>query len=176
MEARELISIRNVSHGYDLHGEDRIILNDINLEVKRGEFITIVGITGSGKSTLLKLILGVVKPISGEIKIEGKVVAKPNKEVGIVFQKYSLFENRTAKENVLLGLQLGNFNLFRFLKNIFKNGDTKRGLENRAKLFLDKVGLKDHGDKYPYQLSGGMRQRISIAQTLITEPKLLISY
>ncbi|MEI6945913.1 ABC transporter ATP-binding protein [Paraflavisolibacter sp. H34] len=150
------------------------ILDNINLRIREGEFVTVVGPTGCGKSTLLRMLLGSEKPQSGSVLMDRKEIEKPDRSRGIVFQRYSLFDNLTVKENVMLGLEMENFSL---LQNLFHKvfhssriGDYKKLTEE----YLERVGLAAHGQKYPYQLSGGMRQRVAIAQAMIMKPKVLL--
>lgn len=151
-----VIKFENVSHGYS----ERTILNGLDFKIEQGEFLTIVGPSGGGKSTLIKLLLGEEKPNQGKIKFFGKEITKPTKDFGIVYQKYSAFPNLTVLENVAFGL------------NLIKD-DGKQKIKN-AKEYLERVGLLEAADKFPFQLSGGMEQRVAIAQALIMEPKILL--
>lgn len=166
-----ILEIQNVYQKYD---SQNFILNNINVNISLGEFVTIIGTTGAGKSTLLRLILGAENPYKGHILMNGMQIKRPNRDIGIVFQKYSLFENKTVIENVALGLYLENFNLIQSFANYFYKNKRNAEFTKIAKEYLEKVGLIEHADKYPYQLSGGMKQRVAIAQTLIMEPKILL--
>lgn len=151
-----IIEFENVKHDYD----ERTILNDLNFKIEQGEFLTVVGPSGGGKSTLIKLLLGEELPTKGKIKFFGKEITKPTKDFGIVYQKYSVFPNLTVLQNVAFGLKLAK-------------GDNKNIIKN-TKEYLERVGLLEAADKFPYQLSGGMEQRVAIVQALIIKPKILL--
>jgi len=158
----------------DQDGQMHTVLNGINLRVRRGEFITMVGPTGCGKSTLLRLILGSERPYKGKVFVNDDEVREPGRNCGVVFQRYSLFENRTVQQNVMFGLELEQFSFF---EPYLKSRQCKRKREEfkqRANEYLTRVGLIEHADKFPYQLSGGMRQRVAIAQTMIMQPEVLL--
>ena len=168
------LEVRNVSQAYD----QRVIISGIDLKVRESEFVTIIGPTGCGKSTLLRSILGSEKPAGGTILVGGNVVTEPDRDRGIVFQKYSLFPDKTVKQNVMFGLELEYYSLsgMAFQKltfGLYKHNKQKE-FEDRAKDFLDKVGLWEARDNSMYELSGGMAQRVAIAQALIMEPKILL--
>ncbi|HMN46954.1 MAG TPA: ABC transporter ATP-binding protein [Povalibacter sp.] len=148
----------------------QVVLENLNLEIAHGEFVTIVGASGCGKTTFLRLLLGVEKPTRGELLLDGKPVpAEPGPERGIVFQRYSLFPHLTVTENLLLGLEFAGS---RFLGRLF--GARRRVATEKANQLLDSIGLYAARDKYPSQLSGGMQQRLSIAQSVICEPRILL--
>lgn len=145
------IRIQNVSVEYQ-----RPILDNIDLEIEGGEFVSVVGQTGCGKSTLLRLILGEERPARGRVLINGRERSQPDPTCGYVPQKYSLFPDRTVLGNVMFGL---------------KSGDGRE----KALGFLRRTGLQDSdASKYPHQLSGGMQQRVAIAQALILKPPVLL--
>jgi len=171
MEKDYILKLKNVYQKYE---DKDFILNNININVSLGEFVTIIGTTGAGKSTLLRIILGAENPYKGQIIMEGVEIKRPNRNIGIVFQKYSLFENRTVMENVALGLYLEHFNLLQSFINYFYKSKRNTEFTKKAEEYLVKVGLIEHANKYPYQLSGGMKQRVAIAQTMIMEPKILL--
>ncbi len=155
----------------------RIILSDISLRIRKGEFVTIVGPTGCGKSTMLRMVLGSERPSQGIIAMDENLIKRPDRRRGIVFQKYSLFDFMNVRDNVTFGLELEYFNLEdHYLRKIFPFMYKKRMTKFReeAEYFLDKVGLLEHADKYPHQLSGGQRQRVAIAQAMIMKPKILL--
>ncbi len=182
-----VLELKNVTHNFG----QKYVLWDINLEVIGGEIVGLVGPSGCGKSTLLRAILGTHPANRGVITVHGgtdnkelKVVAKANRDCGIVYQKYTLFPFLTALENVAVGLKLDESNLFqrslgKFLKFNFQAGRMrwsrlrKIHLEKAAAL-LEKLRLKDAINKYPRELSGGMCQRVAIAQSLIMKPKILL--
>jgi len=141
----------------------RNVLNNINIEIKKGEFVTLLGPSGCGKSTLLKCIAGLTDIDDGEIYIDGKLInkLKPNKrDISMVFQSYALFPNMTAKENIEFGLKM---------KKV-PNSEMRKRVEAAINL-VDLNGYEDH---YPDQLSGGQQQRVALARALIIEPKLLL--
>jgi NitT/TauT family transport system ATP-binding protein len=143
-----------------LSGESVLALDGINLNVRANEFLTIVGSSGCGKSTLLYLIGGFLKPSQGEIRIEGKVISGPNSSVGIVFQRYSLFPWLSVLRNITFGLE-----------------EKKMGKKERidiARHYLKLVQLEGFENKYPRELSGGMQQRVAIAQTLACDPEVIL--
>jgi len=135
-------------------------LDPIDLVIPRGEFLAIVGPSGCGKSTLLRLVAGLLAPTAGEVRVDGKPVTRPQTDVGIVFQSPVLLEWRTVLDNVLLQLEL--------------RGQDPRPHRERALALLASVGLADFHDRYPRELSGGMRQRASIVRALIHDPPLLL--
>ena len=155
----------------------RIILNDISLRIRKGEFVTIVGPTGCGKSTMLRMVLGSERPSQGVAAMEEHLIKRPDRRRGIVFQKYSLFDFMNVRDNVMFGLELEHFDLAdHFLRKIFPFMYRKKMKKFReeADHFLDKVGLLEHAYKYPHQLSGGQRQRVAIAQAMIMKPQILL--
>lgn len=135
-------------------------LNNVNLEVKKGEFLALVGPSGCGKSTFLDIIGGLTQPNSGTVYIDGKSIDGPALDRGIVFQGYALFPWRTALENVAFGLET---------KGIPKS---ERGAI--ARRYLSLVGLSAFEGRYPYELSGGMKQRVAIARALAYNPDTLL--
>ncbi|MBX8514415.1 ABC transporter ATP-binding protein [Pseudomonas cichorii] len=160
------ISVRNVWQQYD----DQVVLEGLNLDVAEGEFCTLVGASGCGKSTFLRLLLGQEIPSRGAITLDGKALAnEPDPSRGVVFQRYSVFPHLSVLDNVALGLELPNAPL---LGRLF--GQAKRDAREQAAVLLHKVGLGHALDKYPTQLSGGMQQRLAIAQALIMKPRVLL--
>jgi NitT/TauT family transport system ATP-binding protein len=148
----------------------QVVLENVSLHVGDHEFVTIVGASGCGKTTFLKMLLGVESPSRGTFLIDGEPLAsEPGPDRGIVFQRYSLFPHLTVMKNLMLGLELRDSRLF---GRLF--GAARRRAVERARELLDAVGLQMAADKYPAQLSGGMQQRLSIAQSVICEPKILL--
>ncbi|WP_052755988.1 ABC transporter ATP-binding protein [Paenibacillus durus] len=135
-------------------------LQDVDLEVRPGEFLTIVGPSGCGKSTLLDLIAGLATPTEGELYIDGKKITGPALDRGIVMQGYALFPWRTVRRNVEFGLEI---------KKVPKKD--RKAISDR---FLELVGLSNYADRYPYELSGGMKQRVAIARALAYDPEVLL--
>lgn len=159
---------------YDQTGKEFTVLNDIDLKVKAGEFITLVGPSGCGKSTLLRLIMGSEQPSQGTVLFDGKPVPSPHRDRGIVFQKYSLFPHLTVLENLVFGLDAEEFTMVKRMVSPFKHRGKRKEFEKQAMEYLERVGLGEHRDKYPQQLSGGMQQRVAIAQALIMQPKMML--
>jgi NitT/TauT family transport system ATP-binding protein len=133
---------------------------DASLAVAEGEFVSLVGPTGCGKSTLLNVAAGLLAPTTGSVEIFGQPLTGVNERAGYLFQSDALLPWRTARENVMVGLEL--------------RGEQKREARRRADTWLARVHLAGHGDKYPHELSGGMRKRVALAQTLIMDPKILL--
>ncbi len=148
----------------------QVVLENVNLHVADHEFVTIVGASGCGKTTFLRMLLGVEHPSRGTFLIDGEPLAdEPGPDRGIVFQRYSLFPHMTVMKNLLLGLELRDS---RVCGRLF--GAARRRALEKARELLEAVGLQAAADKYPAQLSGGMQQRLSIAQSVIREPKILL--
>lgn len=157
-----LIEIKNASKGFGLPGQRTEVLTNINLSVEEGEFVVIVGYSGSGKSTLINLISGLVKPDTGVAMIEGKPITEPGPDRGLVFQNYSLLPWLTVEENVSLAVD-----------EVFKNWTKEQRAAHVAK-HISMVKLSHAAHKLPKELSGGMRQRVSVARTLAMNPKVLL--
>ena len=169
-----MIRIENVHVEYGVASERKKILNGIDAEIHDGEFVSIVGQTGCGKSTLLRLILGAEKPTSGRVLIDGVERSQPDRSCGYVPQKYSLFPDKTALDNVAFGPKVTSF---RAPWTRFTPGSAARmrAVRDEALEYLKHTGLNaSDSRKYPHQLSGGMQQRVAIAQALIMRPKILL--
>ncbi len=164
------LEIRDVNHWY---GTNRV-LHNINLQISAGQIVAVVGPSGCGKSTLLRAILGTHPPSSGEIIANGHPITEPTRDVGIVYQNYSLFEFLTARDNVAFGLKLDQTGLFGRLFGWFGYRKIRNAHREQADAFLEKVGLRHAADLYPNQMSGGMRQRVALAQALIMKPKIVL--
>ncbi|WP_433684959.1 ABC transporter ATP-binding protein [Nocardia sp. CA-119907] len=135
-------------------------IEDISLELHDGEFLVLVGPSGSGKSTLLDLLGGLSKPSAGRILLDGKPISGPGLDRGIVFQQYALLPWRTARANIEFGLEA--------------KGVRRRDRRKIAAEYLELVGLDGFGDRYPHELSGGMKQRVAIARSLAFDPEVLL--
>lgn len=157
----EILKLENVSLIYHTKDDEILALKDINFSVYENEFVAIVGPSGCGKTTILSLISGLLKPSSGKILIDGKQINKTNCEIGYMLQRDHLFEWRTIWKNITLGLELQN-----------KTKDKE--LIRKAKELVEKYGLESFKNKKPYQLSGGMRQRVALIRTLAVNPKILL--
>ena len=160
-----MISVRNVGKAYGAHR----VLDDVSLEVAKGEVVCVIGPSGSGKSTLLRCINGLEHYDEGGIAIDGAPVHREHKsihalrsEVGMVFQRFNLFPHRTALENVMEGPAVR--------ETAWRRGEAK----DRAVALLAKVGLADKLEAYPAQLSGGQQQRVAIARALAMQPKAIL--
>ena len=154
------ISLKNVSKIFKTKGGIVHALRDVNVEIEENEFVSIVGPSGCGKTTILKIIAGLVQPTTGEVYVRGDKVVNTIQNVGMVFQSPVLLRWRTVLRNVMLPIEIRKIN-------------TKTYLE-KAKNLIELTGLKGFEDKYPHELSGGMRQRVSICRALITDPDILL--
>jgi len=172
--ARALIRIQDVLVEYGQPGKPpKRILNGVSLDILPGEFISIVGQTGCGKSTLLRLVLAEEMPTRGQVLVEGSPRRQPDRRCGYVPQKYSLFPDRTVLENITFGLEVTEIGIF----GGFSPARRVRRKEFQAEAlgYLRRMGLREaDASKYPHQLSGGMQQRVAIAQALIMRPKILL--
>lgn len=156
-------------HVWKSYGET-IVLQNIDLTIEDGEFLSVVGPSGAGKTTLLRLLLGQEAPTKGQILIDGDPIApEPTPDRGVVFQRYSVLPHRTVLENVIAGPQ---WLASPWLGRLF--GRARADLLDRGRAMLARVGLGDFAAKYPAQLSGGQQQRLAIAQALMTRPKVLL--
>lgn len=144
-------------------GEDLTVFENVNFDIDKGEFVCIIGHSGCGKSTILNVLAGLDEPTEGAVTMDGKEVSGPSLDRGIVFQNYSLLPWMSAIKNVAFGVKARNPKW------------SRARVYDHAKTFLDMVGLKDGAEhRKPAQLSGGMRQRVSIARAFAIEPKLLL--
>ncbi|MEY3216680.1 MAG: Aliphatic sulfonates import ATP-binding protein SsuB [Pseudomonadota bacterium] len=169
MTQESFVDFQNVWLAYndELLAQNHFAVEDINLQVKQGEFIAIVGPSGCGKSTFMKLTTGLKMPSKGQILVDGQPVTGPLKISGMAFQASSLLPWRTTLDNVLLPLEI-----VEPYRSNFK--EKKAEYVERARKLLNTVGLGGYEDKFPWQLSGGMQQRASICRALIHEPKMLL--
>ena len=156
------IELRGVSHAFAVEGDTLQVLDNVSLQVRKDSFAAVVGPSGCGKSTLTRLISGLIKPVAGEIFLAGKKVESPRPTVGMAFQNPVMLEWRSVLKNVILPLEIVA------PKMPFK----KR--EQRALELLSMVSLEGFEDKRPSELSGGMRQRVSLCRALVHDPEVLI--
>ncbi len=171
MENGEVIlSMKNIVKEYEMGEEIFRALDDVSLEVRKGEFLAVLGPSGSGKSTLMNIIGCLDSPTSGEYILNGEPVADlderqlahiRNKEIGFIFQSFHLLQRQTAQENVELAL-------------IYANQDGKK-MHKRSEELLTKVGLEDKIKSLPNQLSGGQQQRVAIARAIANNPAILLA-
>lgn len=153
------VRFENVDKVFPLDGEYLEVLDTINLNIKSGEFISIVGNSGCGKSTLLKMLVGLDSPTKGKIVVGDRVVNEPSADVGMVFQEARLFPWLTIEKNISFGIA---------------NNVSKEARQRIVKEAIELVGLHGFEKAYPAQLSGGMQQRASIARALVGEPEVLL--
>jgi len=161
--SKAALSVQNVSLRYQTskRGKGPLVLSDASLEIKQGEFFCLLGPSGCGKTSMLTLMAGFIRPTSGRLVLDGKAIGKPEADRGVVFQgEDALFPWLTAFDNVAFGLKM--------------RGIGKAERLNKAEEFLDLVGLRGQGHKYPYEMSGGMKQRVQIARVLVNDPKILL--
>lgn len=154
-----MIDVSNVTISFEEENQTHVILDDVSLNIEKGEFICLLGPSGCGKSTLLNAMAGFLKPTSGEIKIENQIVQKPSIKYVTIFQNYGLLPWRTVQKNVELGLETQKY--------------SKEKKAQIASHYLKMVGLEHAAKKRPAQLSGGMQQRVAIARALAVEPDIL---
>ncbi|MBN1610916.1 MAG: ABC transporter ATP-binding protein [Polyangiaceae bacterium] len=156
-------------------GGHQLVINDVSICVPTPDFVSVVGPSGCGKSTLLRLVLGSETPWHGSVCADGRTVDHPDRSRGIVFQRYSLFPHLTVLENVIFGLELdGTWLLQRWLTWPWYRRTHQRPYLEMGMEYLNTVGLAEHAGKYPQQLSGGMQQRVAIAQAMIMKPRILL--
>jgi NitT/TauT family transport system ATP-binding protein len=158
--AREVIAIRHLSKVYGGRGGDVTALSDIDCTIGDGEFMSIVGPSGCGKSTLLKILAGLLQRSGGEALLNGTPIDGPRKDIGVVFQSPVLFPWRTVLGNVLLPVDVQQLG--------------REKMQQRAFDLLNMVGLKDFEHRYPWELSGGMQQRVALVRALIHDPAILL--
>jgi NitT/TauT family transport system ATP-binding protein len=162
-----MIELEGVALDYVVRGRATRALQDVTLSVARGASVAFVGPSGCGKSTLLKLISGLLPATRGTVRVDGQAVTAPLKNVGMAFQNPVLLPWRRVLDNVLLPLEI-------LRENRAKLASNREAWEGRARDLLRTVGLTDVDDKRPRELSGGMRQRVSLCRALIHEPEFLL--
>jgi NitT/TauT family transport system ATP-binding protein len=171
-----ILKIKDLHQAYG----EKIVLNHVNLEIYPGEFVALVGPSGCGKSTLFRAILGTHLPTAGAVwtgsvwKKDFKRIDGPSRDIGIVYQHYALYDFLTAQENVAFGMLLDKTDLFQRLFYYFRYRRLYKKFLVRSQKMLDRVGLGKHANSYPRALSGGMRQRVAIAQAIIMRPRVLL--
>ncbi|MBK5265956.1 MAG: ABC transporter ATP-binding protein [Acidimicrobiia bacterium] len=160
-----VIEAKNLTVGYEMARERQRLtaLTGINLTVNRGEFVVLVGPSGCGKTTLINAIAGLVKPWVGKILVNGQSVVGPGSDRAMVFQDYALLPWRTVKQNIRLPFEMHNRHL------------PKDEVEERISHYISLVDLEGFEDSFPYELSGGMKQRVGIARALVSGPDILLA-
>lgn len=156
------ISIRDIDMYFRINKKPTKVLDKVNLEIKEGEFVSIVGPSGCGKSTLISLVSGLQFPNSGQVLVNSRKVTGPGSDRGVVFQDYTLFPWMTILENIIFALEE------------VEKGLKKKELQAKGRQFLDIVGLEDFANNYPSELSGGMQQRVAIARAYALNPGILL--
>ena len=156
------LELKNVAKGFVSNGSRAEVLRDINLTVEKGEFVAIVGFSGAGKTTLISLIAGLLKPDSGTLRLNGLEITEPGPDRGIVFQNYSLLPWLSVFENIFLAVE-----------QCFPNWTAAKKTEHTEK-YIAMVNLTPARNKRPHELSGGMRQRVSVARALAMDPQILL--
>jgi NitT/TauT family transport system ATP-binding protein len=154
------LTVDRVSKRYDARDASLLALDDVSLHIEHGSFVSLLGPSGCGKSTLLTIVGGFERPSSGQVILDGQRIDGPGADRGMVFQDYALFPWKTVAGNVMFGLEL--------------SGLGKAECRARAEQYIAMVGLAGFADRYPHQLSGGMRQRCALARSLANEPKVLL--
>ena len=157
---KEVVNVSDVCLKYQSKNGEIEALSHVSFSINSGEYVSIVGPSGCGKSTLLSIIAGLLKPTSGQVFVENQIVEKPSPALGYMFQKDQLFSWRTVYQNVLLGLEI-------------QHQKTPDNIAYVDKL-LKEYGLYEFKDKFPDQLSGGMRQRAALIRTLACRPEILL--
>lgn len=156
------LELNGVSKGFGFGAKRAEVLHDINLKLNEGEFVAIVGYSGSGKTTLMSLIAGLTHPDEGEVKLRGEIITEPSPERAIVFQNYSLLPWLSVFENIALAVD-----------EVFQ-GEPAASRRARVEKAIATVNLTPARDKKPRELSGGMRQRVSVARALVMNPRILL--
>ncbi len=155
------IEITGVSQIFPARGgQPSWALRQVSLSVAPGEFVCLIGPSGCGKTTLLQLVAGFIRPTEGQVQVGGRPVGAPGPERGVVFQEYALFAWMTARQNIEFGLRM--------------QGVPRDERRQRALQALERVGLARAADRYPHELSGGMRQRVAVARALVNRPQVLL--
>ena len=167
---KEIMQVKNISKEYGKKGVKTRVLNNVSLEIYEGDFIAIMGPSGAGKSTLLNLLSTIDKPTHGSILMEGVDITKikndklsniRKKHIGFIFQDYNLLDNMTLMDNIALPLSI--------------NGKNPKQIVEKVKQLADLFGIKEHLEKYPYQLSSGQKQRGAAARALISDPDIVFA-
>lgn len=160
MEHTPVIEVRDIEMSYDTPAGPATILQNCDLKIREGEFVSIVGRSGGGKTTLLRIVAGLLAPTAGEVTIKGSPVQEALNDLAMVFQKPVLLPWRNNIGNILLPMEF--------------RGKVTAKMKQDARELLDLVGLADAGNKHPYELSGGMQQRVAICRALVSHPQIML--
>jgi NitT/TauT family transport system ATP-binding protein len=155
-----ILRVNELKKSFGTNGKAHVVFNHVSLDIYRREFVCVVGASGCGKSTLARIVAGLDDASGGEVLLDGKAVAGPGSDRGMVFQGYTLFPWLTVKRNVMFGLKM--------------HGKDDSVAEAEARQWLEMVGLAKFEDSYPHELSGGMKQRVAIARALANNPRILL--
>jgi nitrate/nitrite transport system ATP-binding protein len=160
---KKFVEVSNIHMVFDTRSGRFVALEDINLVIRQGEFVSIIGHSGCGKSTLLNLVAGLLRPTSGVLLADGREIAGPGPDRAVVFQNHSLLPWLTCFGNVYLAVE-----------RVFAKNEGKAALKKRTHAALELVNLANAEHKYPHEISGGMKQRVGIARALAMQPKVLL--
>ena len=155
-----MIEVKDVSVIYDGQQGKTEALRDVTMKINQGDFVVLLGPSGCGKTTLLNLIAGYNKPTQGQVLMFNKPIAGPGKDRGIVFQSTNLYPWLTVQKNIEYGLKINKID--------------KETIAELSKLYLEEIELTKYKNHYPFELSGGMKQRVALVRTLINDPKILL--
>ena len=159
-EKKSIVTLENINLKYQGERGEVTALKDVNLDIKKGEFICVLGPSGCGKSTMLKIIAGFLKPSDGKAKMDGKIIDGADWHRAVVFQSPTLYPWLNIRKNVSFGPRMRKV--------------PKEEIEELTQKYLELVGLKDFGNHKPYELSGGMKQRASLARVLVNQPSMIL--
>ena len=155
-----ILRVSELKKAYGTNGKTHVVFDKVSLDIHRREFVCVVGASGCGKSTLARIVAGLDDSSGGSVLLDGKAVAGPGPDRGMVFQGYTLFPWLTVKRNIMFGLKM--------------NGKEDSIAETEARQWLEMIGLSKFEDLYPHELSGGMKQRVAIARALANNPRILL--
>jgi NitT/TauT family transport system ATP-binding protein len=160
VRTRLIARAQEITKEYQAESQSVLALSGFDLDIKEGEFLSLLGPSGCGKSTALNILGGLLAPTTGSVTIDGEAMTGPRRDVGMMFQQPVLLPWRTTVENILLPIE------------VF--GRARKEYEQRTRELLDMVGIREFADAYPWQLSGGMQQRAALCRVLVYDPKLLL--
>lgn len=155
-----IISLKNVGKTFSRSNQETVAVKNISLDIYPGDFVVVLGPSGCGKSTLLNIIAGYLTPSEGSCTMHGEEIVKPDASRGVVFQSANLYPWFNVKQNISFSLRMKK--------------EDKKSIETKTQAMLDEILLTDYAKYYPHELSGGMRQRVSLARSLINDPELLL--